>query len=242
MSVIDRNDLAYWFPLVATAGLRVPHTIIVGCEHDLTCVLDGETPDGWDGLIADLQAAGDRLGWPCFLRTGHGSGKHDWANTCHVPSADVLPQHVAALVEWSHTVDLMGLPTGTWAVRELLDTTPLFRCEGYGGFPVTREFRVFVRDGDVEHIQSYWPPDAIEQGRPDTPGWRWMLHEAADLAASEREHLEDMARLACRAVGGGHWSVDLLQDAHGLWFLTDMADGDRSFRWEPRPREGGELS
>lgn len=231
----NRNDLAYWFPLIKDAGLPVPRTFITHTDADLIDVLDGETPAGWDALIADLAAAGDNMGWPCFLRTGHGSGKHSWANTCHVPGRRALAHHVGALVEWSALVDLMGLPTSTWVIRELLDTQPLFRCAGYDMFPVTREFRLFVRDDTVEHIQPYWPPDAVEEGRPDHPDWRRLLEDASHLQApargNERLILELLALRASHAVGGGHWSVDLLQDRAGAWWLTDMADGDQSFKW-----------
>lgn len=229
----DRNDLAYWFPLIKDAGLPVPRTVIVPTDADLTGLLDGATPDGFADLVASLTAAGDNLGWPCFLRTGHGSGKHDWAHTCYVSARRAVAPHVAALVEWSHMVDLMGLPTSTWVIRELLDTQPLFTCAGYGGFPVTREFRLFVRDRDVVHIQPYWPPDAVGQGRPDRRDWQALLEWASELDHDERLELNGLALRASEALGGGYWSVDLLQDRDGAWWLTDMADGDQSFQWSP---------
>jgi hypothetical protein len=230
---VDRNDLAYWFPLIEAAGLPIPRTAIVHTDADLTSLLDGETPDGFEQLIAELASAGDNLGWPCFLRTGHGSGKHEWASTCYVPHHRALPRHVGALVEWSHLVDLMGLPTSTWAVRELLETRPLFTCAGYGGFPVVREFRVFVRDDTIEHLQPYWPEDAVEQGHPDLMDWRVLLAEASAPTTRERLLLKLLAQRACYAVGGGYWSVDMLEDRHHAWWVIDMADGDRSFRWDP---------
>lgn len=229
----DRNDLAYWFPPIKDAGLPVPRTVIVPTDADLTGLLDGATPDGFADLVAELAAAGDSLGWPCFLRTGHGSGKHDWAHTCYVSARWLVAPHVAALVEWSHIVDLMGLPTSTWVIREMIDTVSLFTCAGYGGFPVTREFRLFVRDSDVVHIQPYWPPDAVGQGRPDRRDWQALLEWASELDHDERLELNGLAVRAAEALGGGYWSVDLLQDRDGGWWLTDMADGDQSFQWSP---------
>jgi len=229
----DRNSLAYWFPRIEAAGLRVPRTEIATTDADLSYLLDGKEPKGWASFMAEMEGAGARIGYPAFLRTGHGSGKHAWRRTCYVPFADELADHVVALVEWSHVVDMIGLPTSVWAVRELIPTVPLFRCEGYGGFPVTREFRMFVRDDYVAHTQPYWPPDAVEEGRPDDPDWRAKLMEASMLTDYEWYQLEGWAMRACEAVGGGYWSVDLMQDATGAWWLTDMADGDCSYRWEP---------
>jgi hypothetical protein len=229
----DRNSLAFWFPKIAAAGLRVPATRIIRANDDLVVLLDGEKPPGWDDLVDELVAAGNEVGWPAFLRTGHGSGKHEWDRTCFLPGPSDVAHHIAALVEWSCCVDMFGLPTDVWAVREMLPAPPLFRCEGYCRFPVTREFRLFVRDGRVEHVQPYWPPDAVEQGRPSDPDWRTKLERASALTQPERAALELIAATAGQAVGGGYWSVDLLEDVGRRWVVTDMAEGDRSFRWEP---------
>jgi hypothetical protein len=201
---VDRNSLAYWFPPLEAAGLPVPRTEIVRYDGgDLLDMLDGMEPFGWDDLVARIRGAGDRIGWPVFLRTGHGSGKHEWARCCYLADPDDLGEHVFALVEWSHLVDMFGLPTNVWA------------------------------DGDVEHIQPYWPPDAVELGGPDDPGWRAKLAGASRLSAATGDHLAAVARAAVAALGGGFWSVDLLEDRDGDWWLTDMAEGERSFRWEP---------
>lgn len=230
----DRNSLAFWFPRIDAAELPVPETRIVR-SPDLVGLLDGTTPEGYARFVVDLTEAAQEIGYPCFLRTGHGSGKHSWDRTCYVRHYNDLVPHVAALVEWSALVDLMGLPTNVWAVRKLIPTAPLFYCNGYGGFPVVREFRFFVRDGEVEHWQPYWPADAVLQGRPSVPDWRTRLARGSELIVSEREHLEAIAVQAAGAVGGGYWSVDLLEDVSGAWWLTDMAEGDRSFRWDAAP-------
>lgn len=227
----DRNDLAFWFPKIEAAGIKVPRTHIVTAECDLTSLLDGETPEGWARFIVALTNAARDIGYPCFLRTGHGSGKHDWDRTCNVRHFNDLAHHVAALVEWSHVVDMMGLPHETWAVREMIPTRPLFVCSAFGNFPVTREFRLFVRDGEVVHTQPYWPPDAVAEGHPDVDDWAARLARAARATTVEYAQLIWMALAASEAVGGGYWSVDLLEDRDGEWWLTDMAEGERSFRW-----------
>jgi hypothetical protein len=226
-----RTNLAYWYPRIRDV-VPTPETYIAQTDIPLIALLDGEPVPGYGDFAAALVTAGDRVGWPCFLRTGHGSDKHSWRETCFVPDADALPLHVTRLVEWSFSVDLMGLPTNTWVVRKMLDTAPLFHCEAFGDFPVTREFRLMVRDGVVVHWQPYWPPDAVEQGRPDTLNWRELLADASERG-DDWAALVALAVEAGRAVGGGYWSIDVLQDRHGKWWVTDMADGDSSFVWRP---------
>ena len=229
----DRNDMAYWLPLVQRAGLTGPATRLLTVAHDLSWYLDGpnaEYEPELFGLIADIQQAGDHFGWPCFLRTGHTSGKHHWRDTCYLPHRGVIAEHLVALVEYSNVVDFMGLPCTTFAVRQLIPTAPLFRCCGFRDLPIAREFRFFVRDGIIEHRQFYWPTRAIADGSPDNRHWR------ADLKRARRFTDEDapvlcLVERAARALPG-YWSVDVMQAADGAWWLIDCAEGDRSFRYD----------
>ncbi len=237
----DVNDLAYWYPkLTGTEGLALPSTEIVHTDVGLFDLLDGKRPEGYDAFIGDLLSAAERicpigtadgrLG-PVFLRTGHGSGKHTWSRTCMVRDRKRIGEHVSALVEWSALCDL---PVNTWVVRELLPVRPLFTCEVYCDLPLVREFRLFVEGGDVTHTQPYWPPQAVAEGRPDTASWTTLLHEASQLANHEALTLEDMALRAVAAIGHGDWSVDFLQTVDGHWYLIDMADAARSYRYDVR--------
>lgn len=231
----DHNDLAFWFPKIKAAGLPVPSTEIVQTDVALHELLDGKTPDGWEDFRKQMWAAAHRIGGPgpVFMRTGHTSGKHSWDRCCYVPNTAYLDGHIGALVEYSAMADLMGLPTNTWAIRQLVPTTKICACWGYGGMPVVREFRFFATSLSFEHIQPYWPPDAVEQGQPDREDWRRALAEASALSPRETLDLSLLATDAVRAVGGGLWSVDFMQAFDGSWWLTDMAKGEDSFRYDP---------
>lgn len=228
----DVNDLAFWFPLIERAGLPVPETRIVTTDCELVSLLDGQMPVGYEAFLSDLGNAARNIGYPCFLRTGHGSGKHDWADTCYLTDPNRLGWHVTALVEWSHSVDLWGLPTATWALRRLIPTTALFVCRAWGDFPVTREFRVFIRDDEIEAVYPYWPAAAIEGADPDRDDWRDRLALSSQQNGEDAAALGFLAGQACAAVGGGYWSIDFLYDRDGAWWLTDMADGARSHKPE----------
>jgi hypothetical protein len=213
---------------------------MVYTDVDLFSLLDGNTPDGWPEFIHSLFDAARPIASPVdlnastpfFLRTGHTSGKHQWSRTCYVADYLALEHHVAALVEES-AMGFPSLPVGTWAVREMVPTSPICYCEGYGGMPVVREFRFFIRGSRIEHSQPYWPPDAVEQGQPDRSDWAERLEAGRRLSLDDLQTLTALTQAAAAAVGGGYWSVDFLQDEDGGWWLTDMAEGEKSFRYEP---------
>ncbi len=222
----DPNCLSYWFPRIEAAGLPVPETKIVRAAMDLTPLCDGQTPDGWKEFLSELMAAGETVGYPCFLRTGHGSAKHDWDKTCFVSKKEDFGQHVYNIVEWSGCVDIVGLPTDVWAVRQWIQTWPEFYA--FRGMPITREFRVFATDGHIDCIHPYWPQDAIRE--PTAEDWQERLKRMSRLTAPGERHLRDLAQRATSAVPGA-WSVDCLQDRTGSWWLTDMAESDLSWHW-----------
>lgn len=241
----ERTDMAFWWPLVKQAAdrfaddlvrINVPETVLIETDANLMGLLDGVEPEGFMRLVEEIQEAADSeaIGAPFFLRTGHASGKHSWASTCYVEdaTAETVAQHVFQLVEESALAGIMGLPTNVWAVRRLIPTTPLFRVGHWEGFPVVREFRVFIRDDAIEAIYPYWPADALEGKEPDSPDWRLLLEEASkqdDLFDTPCD-IATVAGMVSGAIGGGYWSMDFLQASDGSWWLTDMADGSVSWR------------
>lgn len=235
----DRTSMSYWFPLIKLAGLPVPKTEIVRytADDDLLDLLDGKEPRGWDDLVDRvLKAAMDvAFGPPAFIRTAHTSGKHEWASCCCLSAFSRLAvgQHIFNLVEASALADIFGLPTDTWVLREMIETDTLFKCNAWEGFPVTREFRVRIgKPGDEDAtVFPYWPEAAIEEGDPSEENWRELLASRSRIDDADAAQLASLAFGAQSAVGGGFWSVDLLQGRDGKWWLTDMAEGEKS--WWP---------
>lgn len=224
----DRNCISYWLPRLESAGLPVPRTAIVHAP-DLTYLLDADvrlTPeqqdaegDFFDALEEAASLVAPEPGAAFFLRTGHGAGKHSWDRTCRVRCLDAIPEHVAALVEWSETACFMGaLPYRVWAVREMLPTTPLMHCPRYGNMPVTREWRCFVRGAEVCCVHPYWPRRALEEGFPEKlTGYRKSEHDADFLLA---------ARGSCLSRSGAGGEEEVLEEV----YARDLpADFDRLY-------------
>jgi hypothetical protein len=219
---IDRNCLSYWFPKLQASGVPVPQTSIVSALGDLSGLLDGEMPSGYESFMEALRAATDASGYPCFLRTGHTSDKHDWRETCFVQRADDLPTHVTRLVEFSSMAGLFGLPSNVWAVRKFV---PLYhRFTAFNGMPVTRERRYFFREGEVICHHSYWPIDAVAQGRPSVTNWEPLLKKMNFEPSGEVAFLTARTRaVAKHFLGDGAWSLDWAMLNDGSWIAIDMA-------------------
>ena len=243
----DKTCLSFWFPRIEAAGLPVPKTRIVRAGVDLTAMVDGDAlaaggyRRGFNDFLGKLAVAADAMGYPAFLRTGHTSGKHDWLETCCVADRKDLGQYVYNLVKFSCMAGIMGLPTNVWAIREMLPTTPFFTA--FNGMPICREFRRFVDGPEVVCWHPYWPRKALVEGFPLLDG-HWPRENCRQLPEnfdklyeslckfSEDDHFKlfQFASLAGKTLGDA-WSVDLIETANG-WFLTDMAEADKSFHWE----------
>lgn len=220
--------------------MPVPKTKIVRTGIDLTPLCDGLIPDGLCGFLAEINVAIGRLTDnaspppPVFLRTGQGSGKHDWRNTCYLDLAagDTIPNHVAALVKWSHLVDIFGLPTDVWVVREFLSLQAKFRAMSYGGMPVAREYRAFMVGGRLQCLHPYWPYDAVAQGKPDVSDWRDEWARISEMSPALWNLVRRLVgRIAPHFDGAGDWSIDICPTTDGQWYVTDMAVAGDSFHW-----------
>jgi hypothetical protein len=225
---MNLNCLSYWYPLIK--GLvPTPRTEIVR-SGDLSALFDNKLPECWETFQAEIDLARANIGGDCFLRTGQGSGKHNWSRTCFLPKNDSVISHVAALIDWSMLVDFMGLPCDVWCVREMLPTSPIGVCPRYSGMPVCREFRFFAEAGQVKCFHPYWPLGALIEGgfAADLPeGW---YEQFCKLDDTEPKRL---AEIVSNSVPGA-WSIDILETKRG-WFVTDMAVAQQSYHWPECP-------
>lgn len=240
-----RNCLSYWFPILEAAGVKVPRTEIVRTNLHLSSILyagddsypgDDLDPVRFESFIIELRAAADRIGYPAFLRTGQGSGKHNWRRCCYLSERMKIEDHVMALIEWSDMVDMIGLLTDVWCVRQMLPIKPIGVCDRYGGMPVTREFRFFVRDGKVVCSHPYWPRDALEKGGFKLGVVTGNWYEKLCRVPAGIDEIAEKVALAF--VGDGAWSVDILEVGDDSWFVTDMAEAEASFHMPGCPYVG----
>ena len=82
-------------------------------------------------------------------------------------------------------------------------------------------------------MHPYWPAEALERGGvADPESLAQRLSECAD-----EEQVRELAARAGAAVGGA-WSVDVLETERG-WFVTDMAEAQKSWHWPGCHTHGG---
>lgn len=232
------NNLAYWYPFLKRSGVDTPETRVLVTQCPLEQLLDGKMPPGYQDFVARLQLMVSEFKPPVFLRTGHFSGKHQWLKTCFVQHLGNLNLQVYRLVEGSALVDPAGLPVETWVVREYLDLN--FEHRAFGNMPVAREFRVFLRDFQVQCLHPYWPPDALA-GHSHVLPW---LEQANKLSRAEREHLDALATRVGNALSAQKhpdWSIDFAQKRDGSWVAIDMALAAMSYHWEDCPHASKPL-
>lgn len=242
MEAREKVCLSYWFPKLVEAGVPVPMTERCRTDCDLSRLIYGEDPGkSFDILVGWIQAAMLRMpGSEVFLRTGQTSGKHDWKNTCHLKRGDDIPKHICRLVEFSALVDIIGLPTDVWVVREMLPTKHVAVLPRYNDMPLVKEIRAFVRGGMIVCWHPYWPAGAIEKGFMKRgqylDGVTPEIVEVAIKAATPS--MEDFVeakpiieKVAAAFAGDGAWSVDVLATERG-WYVTDMAPAKISFHLE----------
>lgn len=163
---------------VASLGELTPESIVL---HDL----------------AGLDAAVAQLGFPVFVKGGVLSRKAWGYRSCVPETKEALTSLVQRLLGMHHfsrdTVVLRRLVALRQTGREL------------EGFPIAREYRVFVADGEPLAMGFYWPFG--------DPFGELQLAEVAPLV-----------REAARRVGTPMMTIDLGQLDDGRWIVIEPGD------------------
>lgn len=240
------NSLAFWFPILkqiseAEHGLiNLPKTIILDVnKFDKNCVpalkkafwseeLEENDKKSLGSFLATLRVFAKGIGYPLFVRSGMTSYKHEWLESCYVPDEQSLPVHVNNISEHSQMADMQGgWPINVWVMRELIPTKPIFTA--FNGFPVTREFRIFFRDGKVECVHPYWPKESLD-GHTEDKEWESKLEIMNTLSPEDERELTRLSEIIAEKFEGW-WSLDWLQAANGQWYAIDMAMGENSYHF-----------
>lgn len=217
------NSITFWLPRLQNLNFPVPKTIIVNADIDLGHLLDGKLLKGSERFFKELGRAIEIVGFPAFLRTEMTSNKHDWKNSCFIKNEKVnLASHVRNLIEMSHIASIdRGMDYNFFAVREFIETEKVFNYFD-GRMPITKEVRVFVRDGKIECKHPYWPEDIFEGIT------KKKIAKVRELSKEDDKTTDQMASYVSKLFSG-YWSIDLLKAKNGEWYCTDMAIGEKSW-------------
>ncbi len=153
-----------------------------------------------------LSDALDALGGPpVFVKGAVQSRKAAGWKACVAETREELAPLVAALLR------LADRSRGRVVLRELLP--PRIAGHAPNGFPMGREFRVFVFNGAVVGIGYYWEGD----------------HGGAEkLSCGDDNAIRALAREATRHVGSPYIAVDIGQLMDGIWCVIETGDAQFS--------------
>ena len=121
-----RCSMLYWWPKVKNLGIPVPRTEIVEIPSDVLFKAPFE-PELLEPYMDRVYEAARRIGHPLFLRSDQLSGKHDWVDTCYVPSEEALFSHIIRVLEWHHLAQVIPIPARALVLREFLELDWAFR-------------------------------------------------------------------------------------------------------------------
>jgi len=217
------NSMAFWFPVLQEYSVPVPKTILIHVDSPgLGLILDDKFSQKQMRFFEELNRAVDIVGLPAFLRTEMTSNKHDWKNSCFIEQKGELIHHIRNLVEMSEMARIdRGLDYHFLAVREYIETDPAF-IYFRGDMPITKEIRIFVRNGEIECMHPYWPEDIFKDLD------KKLINEVRSFNTKENEMIDKFGNYIGRLFTG-YWSIDLLKEISGNWYCTDMAIGEASW-------------
>lgn len=225
-----KNSITYWLPILNKYGVKCPRTIIVhGYINYPPHLMDMDyfSEPEFVPLCNRIAQAATQIGYPCFIRSGQTSNKHDWMESCFLTKSEDIPKHIVNIAEHSVMADPMGNfpPCDFWAVREVIETTPIFHA--FSQMPIVSERRFFVEDGKILCHHPYWPEEAFEYEEVD----KSLIEKVNEFLKEDEEKLLPIVELIGEKIGGS-WSVDMLKDKKGDWWCTDMAVAADSYHWK----------
>jgi len=156
-------------------------------------IIDGVVQDDPRGPVS----VGEKLGYPVFVKGMIKSRKESGMIACR---ADDQADLERVIMEYSKE------RPGSLAIRKLL---PL-RSQGmdHNGFPISREYRLFIHDGRLLGSGFYWAGE--------DPFGR--------LTADEQDTVIGLARLAGERIRCPLLAVDVAQLEDGSWKIIEIGD------------------
>lgn len=243
------NDFSYWFPKVKNCGMNVPETYfmkLTGCD-DLIRAFYMDNPEKdirmvqeWVDSVLAPELRKEGLLGHIFVKNGRFSNKFDFRQ-CELYGVSDLARSIV-------NINYQALCCGAGGCDEIVvrkfveydrRNTPCI----YGGLPLRNEFRVFY-DFDSRStmfVVNYWDYDYVYPSLYNATDRIVFDHERSRIELCYEEHKEEVNHLvsdAMKSVSGleGQWSVDVLMDEKGDYWLIDMAVAQRSAYWDRRPQ------
>jgi hypothetical protein len=164
-------------------------------------LLEGLTPETISIVrLEQCQQAAAKLGFPVFVKGVVQSLKSHGPEACVANSIQELESLTRAYLQ------LADHSRGRVLVRRFVKLRHSRKTAQ--GFPLGREYRMFLYKGQVIGMGYYW------QGED----------ELRDLSSDERETIAGMASEASRRIGAPYVALDIGQFENGRWMIIETGD------------------
>lgn len=230
------NNFSQWFPQVENCGIRVPKSMFFNVPAEIQRLFymdeDGavEKIDAWLHENVVPKMAGARK---YFLKNGAFSNKFDFKHCITgklMLLADIIEINYTSLMYETGGIDEIVL-------REVIPTDERITPCIYNGMPLRNEFRVFYDFDKREMLYSvnYWDYDYCRphlKARADAIIFDAMRTEMEAVYRAKHVEVESLVAESMRDVDmQGRWSIDVLLDELGVYWLIDMAVAEKSAYW-----------
>lgn len=151
----------------------------------------------FDQVMALLALFGEQ---PVIVKDYVKSQKHYWLEACFIPSA---ADRAAVERVVRRFLELQGDQLNEGLVFRRFVPLQALTLHSRSGMPLSREFRAFVLDGEVLHVEKYW--------------------DEGDYAGEEPPL--DLFRAQIAKVQSRFFTLDVVQGADGQWLIVELGDG-----------------
>ena len=240
----DVHNVSYWFPKVKDCGIKVPETFVKQIPEDLFGHLFMDHPEKDINYVYNwvenelMPSIPKSLYGLVFIKNGAFSNKFDFS-TCSV-RCNVL-ELTRAIIEINYASLMFDTGGNTEIViRERIPFDESKTTTIYHGMPLRNEYRIFYDFDNHKALYSanYWDwsycHEAISRNVTDKIVYEKVYNELHAHYIFNQDKVMKLVEEHMKDVNlSGIWSVDILEDEQGEFWLIDMALGYRSAYWNP---------
>lgn len=146
---------------------------------------------------SELEVFGDG---PIIIKDYVKSQKHYWNEACYIPSA-ADKEKVSSIVR--KFIELQGNDLNEGLVfREYIDLEELTN-HSKSGMPLTKEFRIFVKDGNIMTVFKYWDEGDYQNVEPILEQFEGIIPK----------------------IKSKFFTMDIAKKKEGDWVIVELGDG-----------------
>ncbi len=250
------NDFSFWYPKVKDCGIPSPKTFYTKLPsaedepeyairlYEAFYMEHPQQDEAFvktyleDRIIPKLNE--EKLNGHVFVKNARFSNKFNANGTCNLYGLHELYRAIILINYEAMCCGAEGVDE--IVVREFIESDHMKTPCIYNGLPLRPEFRVFY-DFDTRKpvfTANYWDFDYVYPHLYDATDKIIFYHERKRIEGAYKKHKDSVQAMVADAMQNvqgltGQWSVDILMDEDGSFWLIDMAIAQRSAYWELRP-------